>query len=257
MYSCNEAKTDLLGYDIRLFKEGPAWELAQAVKSDDTTTMKKILEKDKSLVKYREPKFGESLLLWAVWTGHLPSSKVLLDYGADPNQPDNNDGNAPVMYAANNDKTSDFLKLLLKYKANPNFVTKNDSTIMCTPLIAASANRLESVKLLVDAGAEVNYIAKNFRSPLQSALKSSKPDIVIYLLEKGAVYDNPLGKTIDGKDIMITDLLRTWTYPLNSKEYQKKMEIVKLIKSKGLDYSKAPIPEHYYKNYSQDYLSKY
>lgn len=231
IYSCSEDKSDLLGYDIRLFKGGPAGELAQAVKSDDTLQITKILDKDKSLVNYREPKFGQLLLLWAVWTGHLASSKALLKYGADPNLPDSNDGNAPISYAANNDKTSEFLKLLLDHNANPNLVTKNDSTnIMCTPLIAASANRLESVKLLVDAGAKINYTAKNFRSPLQSALKSNKPDIVIYLLEKGAAFDKPLGKTIKGEDIMITNLLRTWTFPLNSQEHQRKMEIVGFIK---------------------------
>jgi len=255
---CSFNGGDLLGVDIRLFK-GTSWALAKAVKDDDTAKIKQIIAEHKVSVNYQEPKFGETLLLWAVWTNHYKSAKVLLECGADPNMQSYGDGNSPFTYAADKFETSDYVKLLLVYKANPNAVTKNDSTNMfCTPLITAAYCRLESVKLLVNAGANINYTAKNYRCALLSALQFKKVDIVRYLLiDKGANFNKPFGKTIDGKSIMITDLLRDWLFPLNSSEYKNKMEIVAFLKTRGMDYSKAAIPRHYYKHYTKDYLSKY
>jgi hypothetical protein len=256
---CSNDTENMLGVDIRLFK-GPAWELAKAVKDDDTTKIKQIIAEHKIKVNYQEPKFGETLLLWAVWTNHYKSSKALLECGADPNLQSYGDGNSAFIYAADKFDTSDYLKLLLAYKGNPNTITKNDSTNMfCTPLITAAYCRLESVKLLVEAGANVNYRAKNYRCALLSAFMFKKVDIVKYLLiDKGADFKQPFGKTIDDdKNIMITDLLRDWLFPLNSNEYKVKMEIVTFLKARGMDYSKASIPQHYYEQYSKDYLSKY
>jgi len=35
------------------------------------------------------------------------------------------------------------------------------------------------------------------------------------------------------------------------------MEIVEYLKTKGIDYRKAPIPNYYYDSFSKDYLEKY
>lgn len=256
---CNQEKEKLSGLDIRLFKDGPAWELAKAVQSEDTIKIKKIISEHTVSVDYQEPKFGETLLLWAVWANHYKSSKVLLECGADPNLQDNSNGNSAFIYAADKFETSTYLKLLLAYKGDVNAVTKNDSTnILCTPLITAAYHRLESVKLLIDAGADINYTAKNFKCALGSAFTFKKVDIVSYLLiDKKADYKRSFGKTIDGKDIIITDMLRHWVFPLNSDSYRKKMEIVAYLKKQGVDYTKAPIPEHYLKNYPKEFLDKY
>jgi ankyrin repeat protein len=259
MGSCNQQQHEsLLGDDIRLFK-GPAWELARAVEGDDTIAIKQIINRHTISVNYQEAKFGETLLLWAVRTSHYNSSKTLLQNGADPNLQDTYDGNSAFIYAANKFETSNYVRLLLKYKGNPNAVAKNDSTnMLCTPLITAAYHRLESVKLLVDAGADINYTAKNFRCALAAGFTFGKVDIVRYLLiEKKADFKKPFGRTNDGQNIMITDLLRTWVFPLNSDKYKVKMEIVNYLKEKGMNYWKAPIPEFYFKNYSKDFLSKY
>jgi hypothetical protein len=255
---CQQSNENLLGSDIRLFK-GTAWELAQAVESQDTMKIKQIIARREVSVNYQEPKFGETLLEWAVWTNHNKSTKILLENGADPNLQDYHDGYSAFTYAADKFETSDYVRLLLKYKANPNTVAKNDSTSMyITPLIAAAYHRLESVKLLVDAGANINYMAKNYRCALLAAFTFDKVDIVHYLLiDKTTDFKKPFGRTVDGKDIMITNLLRDWIFPLNSEKYKEKMEIVNYLKNKGMDYDKTPVPEHYYKHYSKEFLSKY
>jgi hypothetical protein len=255
---CENNNENLVGDDIRLFK-GPAWELAKAVEKQDTLKIKQIIAKHKISVNYQEPKFGETLLEWAVWTDHYKSSKALLKNGADPNLQDTYDGYSAFTYAADKFETSDYVRLLLKYRGNPNAVARNDSTSMyCTPLITAAYHRLESVKLLVDAGADINYTAKNYQFALNASFTFGKIDITRYLLiEKGADFRKPFGKTIGGKEITITDLLRTLVFPLNSEKHEVKMEIVNYLKYKGMDYWQAPIPEYYYKHYSKEFLSKY
>lgn len=256
--SCHNNNDNMTGDDIRLFK-GPSWELAKAVEKEDTTKIKQILAEHKVPVDYQEPRYGETLLEWAVWTNHYNSSKTLLGAGANPNIQDTYDGYTPLTYAADKFETSKYIKLLLDHGAKVNSVAKNDSTSMLpTPLISAAFHRLESVKLLVDAGADINYTARNYRCALLAALHFEKIDIVRYLLiDKGATFNRPFGRTIDGKDIMITDLLRDWVYPLDSEKYRMKMEIVNYLKERGMDYWKTPVPEQYYKHYSKEYLSKY
>jgi ankyrin repeat protein len=258
MSGCKQAGEGLLGTDIGLFK-GVAWELAQAVEGQDTVKIKQIIISHKISVNYQEPKFGETLLEWAVWTNHYKSAKSLLENGADPNLQDYADGYSAFTYAANKFETSAYVRLILNYKGNPNALAKNDSTSMYpTPLISAAYHRLESVKLLVDAGADINYMAKNYKCALAAAFAFKKVDIVHYLLiDKGADFQKPFGRTIDGRDIMITNLLRNWIFPLNSEKYEEKMEIVKYLKDKGMDYRETPIPEHYYKLYSKEFLNKY
>lgn len=101
-----------------------------------------------------------------------------------------------------------------------------------------------------------------------------------YLLYKGADYNNLKFKTktvaLDGKgqqihtnnnsplikdnkELNILDFLRDSEFPLNSKEYKIKMEIVEFLKNKGLDYWKYPIPEKIKSRHKNDieYLLKY
>ena len=66
------------------------------------------------------------------------------------------------------------------------------------------------------------------------------------------------------KPIYLIDLLREDFFELDSQEYKYKMEVVEFLKSKGIDYSKTPIPDYIKKkaveNYPdswQEYLQKY
>lgn len=257
IFGCQQEDKNLLGDDIRLFK-GQAWELAQAVESQDTLKIKQIIAEHKIAVDYQEPKFGETLLEWAVWTNHYDSSKALLENGADPNLQDHYNGYTAFTFAAAKFETSQYVKLLLKYKADPNVIAKNVKSMYPSPFIAAAYHRLESTKLLADAGADINYISKTNKNALSAAFTFDKVDIVHYLLiDKKADFNQPFGQTVNGQDITITNLLRGWLFPLNSKEYKEKMEIVNYLKGKGVDYSKAPIPQRYYAKYPKEYLDKY
>ncbi|WP_243409544.1 ankyrin repeat domain-containing protein [Pontibacter virosus] len=248
----------LYGSDIRLFK-GDSWELAQAVKQQNVKKIKQLVSQGKVNVNLQEPRFGKTLLIWAVLTDRYKSVQALLESGADPEIRDTYSGTSALMEAADKSETSEYVKLLLKYGANPNIdADAIEPNRVATPLIAAAGNRFESVKLLVEAGADINYVTRHNGSALRAALNGQDVDIVMYLLiVKGAKHDLTFGDKSDGSEIKIMHKLRNWTFPLDSEMYKKKMEIVAFLQERGMDYWKAPVPKHYYSIYPKEYLEKY
>jgi hypothetical protein len=87
---------------------------------------------------------------------------------------------------------------------------------------------------------------------------SRNPDIVIYLIQKGADYKRPLYPGIKGEDnYYITNGLREWRFDIGSNEYQKKMQIVDFLAKHGMFYSKTKTPERFLRLYDKQYLEKY
>jgi hypothetical protein len=259
---------NLTGRDVRIFKDTPAWEAASAIHDNEPDKLKKILQgKPKSILNFREKHFGQSLLNWAVYRDNFNSAKVLVELGADPNLK-SYDSTSAFINAADKHDSSNFLRLLLSHGGNVNAVADIETPQrLRTPLMAASFNRLESVKLLIEAGADPNYIHRSKRGNIggeivQSALiyafRGNKVDVVRYLIiDVGVDFNYVFNTTIDGKPLTILTFLRDMTFPLESDEYKMKMEVVEYLKSKGLDYFKEPIPQRYYKLYDKAYLEKY
>lgn len=200
--SCAKNSDNLLGDDIRLFKK-VAWRLAQTVEQEDTIRIKKILPRGKIDVDVREPKFGMTLLIWAVSENKYHSDEILLRYGSDPNLQDTSEELSAIIAAADKYETSEYLKLILSYGGDPNNCAKSGRSIFRpTPLIAASRTRLESVKLLVESGAEINYFTQNNTSALKEAVMANRPNIVKYLLiDQKAEFRKSLLTTIDGEEL--------------------------------------------------------
>ncbi|HEX5228693.1 MAG TPA: ankyrin repeat domain-containing protein [Bryobacteraceae bacterium] len=140
--------------------------------------------------------------------------KTLLDHGANPNaalktptlqrahtpgEPSLNEGSTPLMRAAKNGD-SDAIRLLLKYGADPNARQKNQTTALMfaaglgrgtgafTKDYATEAELLESVQVLVAAGADVNAVNDTGETPLHYGAQASD-DIVKFLAAHGAKLD--------------------------------------------------------------------
>jgi len=282
LFSCSNRekvvdKDKLLGKDYRLFQATPAWSLAKAVWDEDLIQIQKLVKQKGNEVNYQEPKYGKTLLMLTILNEQYKSCEKLLELGADPNKHDRYDGSSAIIDAAAINGTSDdntaFLNLLLKNGANPNDIEvgkrRNDNLGRATPLIKAcsSINKIVSplarVKILVEAGADINYIGEYYQSPLSCALLAENFDIIVYFLQRDINCKIPIF-TRNEKIFYIQDVLREEVLPLDSKEYQQKLEIVKLLKQKGIDYKIVPIPDFiikrvkkiYSKNW-EDYLSKY
>lgn len=254
----------MLGDDFRLYKHTPAWSLAKAVEDEDTTEISKQVLQMHISVDYRDPEYKQTLLMLATSTNKIESVKKLLELGANPNAHDDSTkyfGESAVLLACRFTRpSSKILALLLKYGGNPNStacgVQENGLgeivPIRDFALSAAVFSSFEKVKLLVDAGANINYATSTANCAIENCMIHGRMDIMLYLLQKGADYrrkfteidlDKPDYPTFE---VDILYKLRKCVYPIGSKEYTDKMKVVNFLKKKGLDYWKSPIPSGMY-----------
>lgn len=262
---CTEPNVkDMLGDDFRLYKHTPAWSLAKAVEDEDTTEISKQVLQMHISVDYRDPEYKQTLLMLATRTNKIESVKKLLELGANPNAHNDSTkyfGQSAVLLACRFTRpSSKILALLLKYGGNPNStacgVQENGLgeivPIRDFALSAAVFSSFEKVKLLVDAGANINYATSTENCAIENCMIFDRMDIMLYLLQKGADYrrkfteidlDKPDYPTFE---VDILYKLRKCVYPIGSKEYTDKMKVVNFLKKKGLDYWKSPIPSGMY-----------
>lgn len=124
----------------------------------------------------------------------------------DLNKYSNFDAFTPLT-ASSSQGYDDIIRILLEYDVNKDKEDKNDFHL--TPLgHAINANHLTTVKLLVEAGADINLTTgfPSKRSPLEHAVISDNLEVLKYLLEKGA---NPNTNDENGSNILISALWRS------------------------------------------------
>jgi ankyrin repeat protein len=272
-------KSELTYGDYRLFQNSPAWDLAKAVQDENEGEINKILSKDKKLINYQEQKYGNTLLTLTIINQQMKPFKVLLDNNAEVNIHNTYDGTSPLIQSCMfKSYDSEFAKILIERKANVNDVEvgkrREGNSTRFTPLIAASREgKLDLVQILIKNGANINYENEFHQSALSSCVMQDRYNVTIYLLKSGVNYSRPIfyrpsddvvNNPKEDKPIYLIDMLREDFFELDSQEYKYKMKVVEFLKSKGVDYSKAPIPDYIKKkaveNYPdswQEYIQKY
>lgn len=252
--------------EIEIFKNTPAWSLAQAVKYQRVKAIKKITEKNSEIIDYQEAKFGATVLIWAVGTEKYKSVKALLEAGADPNIATTLDGQTALYIASGFSwidsqakKDPKYVKLLLKHKANPNLCylgyrspTRNSVTeIGTSPLMNSIGCGIEKTKFLVDSGVDINY--KNYigtTAAIAALSARNYPEYAYYLIveKKAKVTDSYYSRFEDvdpKKKFYPVDLLRDWVFELDSEEYKIKMDILKEFERQGVtNYRNIEIPKY-------------
>lgn len=188
--SCKLSTFDNSEYPISLWEGTPAWEFAKALDKHDTALANIIIERDHFDIDCREPKYGASLLFWAIEHNNAEMVEYLLKKGANPNLHDTWTGKSPIMLAAlNSINNTVILKTILSYGGNPNEYVKADEPIryeareLGTPL-SMNVFNLETIKLLVDAGGDVNFFPEEEpgHTALYHAINKNKADILKYFL---------------------------------------------------------------------------
>ena len=230
----------MTGRDIELWKNTPIWELAKAVECEDTIKANRILAKGFS-IDYREPIFGQNLLSWAVENNKVRTVAFLLEKGANPNLHCHYDGESPVILAAKRlDVVSspEILRLLLKYGGNPNDHVKPCEQVshersIKTPLTAAAYRSLRKVKLLLDAGAYVDFAIKDGETALYHAALGNQFDIIKHLLDNGADYRNAYTVTTSGDTLRFKDVLAKFPYQKTQENEQLLKQIQDFIRKSG------------------------
>ncbi|MSO19693.1 MAG: ankyrin repeat domain-containing protein [Acidobacteria bacterium] len=155
---------------------------------------------------------GETVLMTCVRTGSLDGVKLLLARGADVNAKENIEDQTALMWAAAT-RSSEITRALIERGANVHarskliplpepFIIKNEQVFGSnyrptvhfprskggfTPLMfAAREGDLESARLLLEAGANVNEATEEEGSVLIVASASGHEKLAIFLLENGA-----------------------------------------------------------------------
>ncbi len=122
-------------------------------------------------------------LMSAANSGHADCVGALLSAGADPDIQDST-GLTALMLAANFVGNYPALKLLVDAGANVNLVAKNSATAL---LVAAQKRCLPCLYVLVKAGAEVNVFDPELHfSPLLFAAANGETEAVYILVDAGA-----------------------------------------------------------------------
>jgi hypothetical protein len=269
--------------NINIFKNTPVWDLALAVNDQRLSRITQKVHKNPHLLNYQEPKYGATLLLWAIGMEKYKSAEALLKCGANPNIASTSEGETPLFLAAGYSwidteakKDPKYVKLLLHYGADPNKnymgSSKEESGIEpgTSPLMRSIRCGIGKTKDLVEAGATIDYKTKlGTTAAIEALFAKEYPEFAYYLIvqKKAKVsmfYYNKYCYSNPTKQFFPVDLLRDWIFDLNSKEYKMKMEIVKEFARQGVNYWDTKIDkftlEHIkklYPNTWEEYIQKY
>lgn len=235
--------------DFRLFQETPAWDLAKAVEDEDEEGICRILKENPQLANYQTPRYGVSLLHLAVAHNKMKSIECLLKAGANVNIRDKEYGETPLNLACYNgyskDKSIKIIKYLIRNGAEINVAEVTDSTDMpSSPLMSACFDGfMEAVILLIDNGADVNYIMNGEYTALGESLMVNHYKIAYYLLLHNADFTFPTmhikdygkeGKSKTTRNVYIKEMMEKEKIHYLTPEREYYYKIVDFLKGKGI-----------------------
>lgn len=266
----------LRGHHPELFYGTPVYNTAIAIKNKDNEALKKEISKlSKQEVNYQDTKFKTTLGHFALQHENLEAIKLLIDKELNPNIISDNGycimTNINTPHNSRLPNSLETLKYIIKNGGNVNLLNLKD-VFNVSPLITASGSNIINTKLLIESGADPNFIYKNTdrggsfydRSALLKALLYKRIDIVNYLIFEQKVdykiYKYPLDSKYYPEGYRVLGALKDMTFSLDSEKHKKKMKLVNYLSEQGLDYWSVPVPKHIKENLNyntEEYLSKY
>ncbi len=127
-------------------------------------------------------------LVWAITARNPQGMRALLELGANPNQPVGPEKEFHPVWLTAGQEQPDQLAVLLEFKGDPNAPHKGADY---APLMRAKT-KLANVRLLVQAGADINVANSLGAAMVQSAANLAQYDIVMYALQHGYKRNLPL-----------------------------------------------------------------
>ena len=182
------------------FRDPALKPIATAIAANDTATLTTLLA---GKVPAGFDKAGNDLLAYSLMAfrdrrGHVAPVRVLLEAGADPRSTIIGETKQDVlnyMVLGINEQGREVVRLLLEHRADPNL---RDPITGNTPLNAVSGDA-EVVRMLVEAGADIDALQPSGLPPIVGFISSRDWDSAIYLINKGARLDvkNADGLSVD------------------------------------------------------------
>lgn len=135
-----------------LLGKGAKLELSSAAALGEVDACRQMLDADPELATKRNAA-RQSPLMYAARSGQKEVVQLLLDRGADPNQPEWNSETGAALHAASGENFPEIMKLLLEHGANPN--GEMDSCDSCLGIVkhVHKGRHQKAWKLLKDHGA--------------------------------------------------------------------------------------------------------
>ncbi|XP_046848679.1 transient receptor potential cation channel subfamily A member 1-like isoform X2 [Xenia sp. Carnegie-2017] len=209
---------DIVAQQMKRRDEQGFTPLHQAVINDRSGLVRYIGSMNMDFVNEKTEK-SQSALVLAAERGYQQVVEELLDLNADFNIRDGSNGNRTVLHYAI--AYPEILKILLK---------KNDRILLLinakregggyTPIHDAAYNGLlESVRILLEHGANPNVFSTSYRTPLYCAVLSQNSDVVELILVH--------------KPALINKVDDTWQTPLHTAAKTNSSEVVKCLLNNG------------------------
>jgi ankyrin repeat protein len=185
-------------------------------------------------------------LLWAFPENKPEVFKRILEFGGDPNIEVTSDFNTKnqgirqgdsVLHLAAGTAFPDYFKYVMQHGGNPNLIRGNkykDSPLI-TVVSGNSPNKQESVQILIDKGADINYVnLADETALLMAASWGGQFDIAIQLLEAGASFN--LYMESSGTFVHFILKNKKFTKQRYSEKQSRDYDaIIKILESKGAD----------------------
>lgn len=170
----------------------------------------------------KDGKNDVSVLLWALSCTNLTGAEALLNAGANPNLAVGRFRITPV-YVAAAYRDSNFLRLLLEHRGNPNARTNDgEPALMQAYLVGQNYGQWQNFYALLDAGADVNY-----GSVASYAASVGHPSKTVDLLNRGYNNDlNELARSMYSSGIADNPM---------SPEYKYLTIAARILKARGVD----------------------
>jgi hypothetical protein len=203
-------------------------QFVEAVGNNDVATMEKWLRAGGNVNAIGRENMHP--LFWAVAKRSFVGFDFLLRNGSDPQKAKlDSDGLSLYRVAAGGNEIR-FLRLLLKHGMDPDQSNEsNGNTVMFDAILSG---RMENVKTLVEAGANLNHQDDGGKTPLHIAAGFNNYDMVLYLLQSGA---DPTLTDIWGYDL--AGMIRRYgDRGMKKGDYYHRhyLEVVEELKRRGL-----------------------
>ena len=209
--------------------------LMMAARTGNIATMTLLLDRGAD-VNAKETTRGTTALMWAAAQRHPAAVQLLVDRGADVSAASNPAWqDRPVSYAKASDPRPSRKRGLFGNQIGPRNMRGSDGGGLTPLVFAARVNDLDSVRILLAAGADVNQVTNYGWSPLLVATQNRYYQLASYLLDHGADPNvankgawSPLYLAVDNRNIEGGD------YPVRKADMDA-LEYIKKLIDKGAD----------------------